>query len=151
MSFMVRRPPLARGAGVGQQRHLTAVLHGRGDVALVLGAVAGDPAGPDLAAVGDELPQQAGVLVVHVGDLLLAELTDLLLGLTGRWLGHRGAPDFGCPAVWLLPGWSTGECGSVRGGAQNGGSSEVPGAFQPPPPPPPPAGAGLAEAHGSLS
>src|SRR3954451_2928521 len=104
MSFMVTAPS-ASGARVGQQRHLAAVLHGHDDVTLVLGAVAGDPARPDLAPGGDELEQQAGVLVVHVGDLLLAELTDLLLGLTGRWLGHRGAPDFGCPAVWLLPGW----------------------------------------------
>src|SRR5450631_4113553 len=71
MSFMVVVPSLARGAGVGQQRHLAAVLHRGGDVALVLGAVAGDPTGPDLAAVGNVLPQQVGVLVVDVGNLLL--------------------------------------------------------------------------------
>src|SRR5512146_2500882 len=80
--------PLSSSRGVGQQRHLTAVLHGRGDVTLVLGAVAGDPAGTDLAAVGDELPQQVRVLVVDVGDLLLAEHANLLLRLASRRLRH---------------------------------------------------------------
>src|SRR5690242_18728073 len=94
MSFIVA--PSARGRGVGQQGHLAAVLHGRRDVALVLGAVAADPAGPDLAAVGDELAEQRRVLVVDVGDLLLAEHADLLLRLAQWWLGHRGAPDSLC-------------------------------------------------------
>src|ERR1700709_2072119 len=82
----------ARRRGVGQQGHLAAVLHGHGDVALVLAAVAADAAGTDLAAVGDELPQQGRVLVVDVGRLVLAELADLLLGLPNRWLGHQGSP-----------------------------------------------------------
>src|SRR6185436_15245353 len=92
MSFMIVPPASARGAGVRQQRHLAGVLDRRGDVPLVLGAVAGHPTGTDLAAVGDELPQQTGVLVVDVGDLLLAENANLLLGFAGRWLRHRGAP-----------------------------------------------------------
>src|SRR4051794_17618768 len=79
----------ARRRGVGQHGHLTAVLHGRGDPPLVLAAVAADAAGTDLAAVGDELPQQGRVLVVDVGRLVLAELADLLLGLANRGLGHR--------------------------------------------------------------
>src|SRR4051794_1898414 len=74
---------------VGEQRHLAAVLHGGRDVALVLAAVAAHAAGTDLAAVGDELPQQGRVLVVDVGRLVLAELADLLLGLANRGLGHR--------------------------------------------------------------
>src|SRR4051795_181205 len=78
---------------VGQQGHLAGVLDRDGDVALVLDAVAGDPAGTDLAAVGDELPQQGGVLVVDVGRLVLAELADLLLGLANRWLRHRSSPE----------------------------------------------------------
>src|SRR3712207_3636780 len=82
----------ARRGGVGQQGHLTAVLHGRGDVPLVLAAVAAHAAGTDLAAVGDELPQQRRVLVVDVGRLVLAELADLLLGLADGGLGHRGSP-----------------------------------------------------------
>src|ERR1700742_4899724 len=83
----------ARGRGVGQQRHLPRVLHRDGDVALVLAAVAGDPAGTDLAAVGDVLPEQRGVLVVDrlglaLGLLRLAEHANLLLGLANGWLGH---------------------------------------------------------------
>src|SRR5829696_6646241 len=92
MSFIVDAMS-ARRRGVGQQRHLTAVLHGRGDVALVLAAVATDAAGTDLAAVGDELPQQRRVLVVDVGRLVLAELADLLLDLANGWLGHRSTPE----------------------------------------------------------
>src|SRR3954466_8331291 len=86
--------PLACSARVGQQRHLAAVLDGDRDVALVLRAVAGHPTGADLAAVGDELPQQVGVLVVDVGALLLAEGAHLLLRLASRRLCHgRHAPD----------------------------------------------------------
>src|SRR5215472_2471757 len=86
-------PSLASRARVGQQRHLARVLDRLGDVALVLRAVAGHPPRTDLAAVGNELPQQPGVLVVHPADLLLAEQADLLLRLADRWLGHRGAPS----------------------------------------------------------
>src|SRR5437764_11883672 len=85
-------PSLARGARVRQQRHLAGVLDRRRDITLVLGAVARHPTGADLAPVGDELPQQRGVLVVDVGDLLLAEQANLLLRLAYRRLGHRGAP-----------------------------------------------------------
>src|SRR5260221_13857399 len=87
MSFIAAL--LAGGAGVGQQRHLAGVLDRGSDVALVLAAVAGHPTSADLAAVGDELAQQAGVLVVHVVDLLFAEDADLLLDLA-NWcgLGH---------------------------------------------------------------
>src|SRR5262249_26952060 len=63
-----------------------------GDVALVLGAVAGHPPGPDLAAVGDELPQEPRVLVIDVGDLLLAEQADFLSWLANGCFRHRGAP-----------------------------------------------------------
>src|SRR5215470_12381122 len=79
-------------ARVRQHRHLTCVLDGRGNVALVLGAVAGYPPGPDLAPIGDELPQQRSVLVVDVGDLLLAEQADFLSWLANRCFRHRGAP-----------------------------------------------------------
>src|SRR5271170_5133232 len=93
--FIGAQPPSALScrARVRQQRHLARVLDRRGDIALVLRAVAGNPPCPDLAAVGDELPQQPRVLVVDVGDLLLAEQADLLLWLANRWLGHRGAPQ----------------------------------------------------------
>src|SRR5262245_3831090 len=89
MSFICR-PPSARRARVRQQRHLASVLDGGRDVALVLHAVPGDPAGADLAAVRDELAQQRGVLVVDVRALVLAEAADLLLRLAND-LGHCGA------------------------------------------------------------
>src|SRR5262249_22562669 len=81
-------PLLAGRAGVGQQCHLPAGLHRGGDVALVLRAVAGHPAGPDLAAVGGGLAAQRGVLVVDVTGLVLAERANLLLGLADRWFRH---------------------------------------------------------------
>src|SRR3954454_25274202 len=82
MSFIAASS--AGSAGVGQQRHLAAVLHRDGDVALVLRTVARHPTCADLAAVGDELAQQRRVLVVDVGRLLLAEDADLLLGFAKR-------------------------------------------------------------------
>src|SRR5260370_1420103 len=38
----------------------------------------------EMALIGNELAQQPGVLVVHVGDLLLAEQADFLPGLADR-------------------------------------------------------------------
>src|SRR5215469_6530553 len=87
-----RRASLPGRARVGQHRHLTRVLDRGGDVALRLGAVSGHAPGPDLAAVGDELTQQRRVLVVDVGDLLLAEQADFLSWLTDGCFRHRGAP-----------------------------------------------------------
>src|SRR3954471_13371610 len=108
---------------------------------LVLAAVAADAAGTDLAAVGDELPQQCRVLVVDVGRLVLAELADLLLDLANGGLGHRGTPD------------SNGLCGPVqrlttsvrvvrgtgslfqKGGPLDGAGVVDQGSPAPPPPP----------------
>src|SRR5829696_7902786 len=147
MSFIVDAMS-ARRRGVGQQRHLTAVLHGRGDVALVLAAVATDAAGTDLAAVGDELPQQRRVLVVDVGRLVLAELADLLLDLANGGLGHRSSPDTRCSGKSGRPrcrGPRRAErgVGGSRVLSQKGGSSLGPagvdqGSLAPPPAPPPP-------------
>src|SRR4051794_26662106 len=121
LSSATGSPGSACGRGVGQQCDLAGVLDRDRDVALVLAAVAGDPTGPDLAAVGDELPQQAGVLVVDVLGLVLAECADLRLRLAQDRLGHGGAPV-------------------VRvGRAQKGGSSSATG----------PLPAGGAEPHGS--
>src|SRR3954465_15057158 len=92
MSFIVSLPS-ARSAGVGQQRHLAAVLDRDGDVALVLRAVAGHPPGADLAAVGDELAQQVGVLVVDRCRLLLAEGAHLLLRLACGRFWHQKTPE----------------------------------------------------------
>src|SRR5213080_1404764 len=74
--------------GVGQQSHLAGVLDRLGDLALLLRGDAGDPAGADLAAVGDELAEQVRVLVVDVVDLRRGERVLLLLGFANRWLWH---------------------------------------------------------------
>src|SRR5688572_29278614 len=115
MSFIVDAMS-ARRRGVGQQRHLTAVLDRHGDVALVLPAVAADAGRADLAAVRDVLAQRAGVLVVDVGHLVLAELADLLLELAGRWLGHRRLSPGKC--VGVLEGGLVGPAARARGAAR---------------------------------
>src|SRR4051794_29213760 len=148
----------ATGRGVGQQSELAGVLDRDRDVALVLHAVAGDPTRADLAAVGDELAEQRGVLVVDTGRLLLAELANLLLRLAHHCLGHCGAPF---QRARLTPEWWLGLGYSVvrRGADQNGGSSELTpgvahGSLAGAPPPAPPAGAPwpcAGVAHGSLS
>src|SRR3954447_7944539 len=102
MSFIAGSPLSATGGRVGQQCHLAGVLDRDGDVPLVLDAVAGHPTRTDLAAVGDELPEQGGVLVVGTGRLLLAELADLLLGLAEYGLGHCGASS---SEARLTPEW----------------------------------------------
>src|ERR1700742_2457060 len=72
----------------------------------MLGAVAGHAPGPDLAAVGDEPAQQRGVLVIDVGDLVLAEHANLLLRFADWRLGHLGALPLQSPARWRE--WSVG-------------------------------------------
>src|SRR6478609_5253913 len=81
----------ASRAGVGQQRHLAGVLDRGGDEPLLLDGHTGHPTSADLAAVGDELAQERGVLVVDVLDLRRLERVGLLLGLAHYGLGHRGA------------------------------------------------------------
>jgi hypothetical protein len=85
----------AGGRGVGKQGDLARVLDRDRDVALVLSAVPGDAAGPDLAAVGEVFPQQAGVLVVDVLSLVLAERAHLLLRRARDGLGHGYSLVFG--------------------------------------------------------
>src|SRR6266540_3358667 len=73
---------LSAGRGrVRQERHFAGVLDRAGDLPLLLGAHARHPPGADLPAVGDELTQQRGVLVIDVGDALLVERVHLLLRL----------------------------------------------------------------------
>src|SRR6476661_4587673 len=67
------------------------VLEGRGDETLLLDGHTGHATRADLAAVGDELAQERGVLVVDVLDLRRLERVGLLLGLAHYGLGHRGA------------------------------------------------------------
>src|SRR5215216_3863260 len=88
---------------VREQGHLPGVLDGGGDVALVLGAVAGDPAGADLAPVAHELAQQVDVLVVDVVLVVGAELAELALGLALEGaLGHVRTAAF--QVLWPLLG-----------------------------------------------
>src|SRR6476661_1866569 len=83
------------------------VLEGRGDETLLLDGHTGHATRADLAAVGDELAQERGVLVVDVLDLRRLERVGLLLGLAHNGLCHRGAllldesPGFGAPG-WVL-------------------------------------------------
>src|SRR5699024_8385606 len=74
-----RQPVLA--AGERQEGHLAGVLHGGGDLTLLLRGQAGDAAGTDLAAVGDELAKEVDVLVVHL--LNAGGLERVLLGAAG--------------------------------------------------------------------
>src|SRR5206468_1680749 len=100
------------------------------DVPLVLRAVAGHPTGPDLAAVGDELPQQVRVLVVDVGVLLLAEGAHLLLRLTCRRLGHGRRTPGGSDCVEAVRERKLGSEGRLVGHAarRRGGPGVVPAA-----------------------
>src|SRR5689334_8629103 len=78
MSPLVRARGLADHRVVGEHRQAAGALDGRGHLALVLGAVAGDAAGDDLAALGDEVLQRRLILEVHLGVLLGAEAAHLL-------------------------------------------------------------------------
>src|SRR4029453_13038013 len=88
--------------GVRQQRHLASVLDGDGDATLFLNRESGHPTRPDLAPLGDELPERCNVLVVNV--LASAQRIGLLLGLAlcCRGRGHCGAL-LSSPARHLQP------------------------------------------------
>src|SRR6056300_691467 len=55
---------LASSTGVWQKSHLTCILDGRGNLALVLHRSSGDATSADLAAVRNELTQRCYVLVI---------------------------------------------------------------------------------------
>src|SRR5689334_7576702 len=78
MSPLVRARGLADHRVVGEHRQAAGALDRRGDLTLVLGAVARDAAGDDLAALGDEVLQGRLILEVHLGVLLGAEAAHLL-------------------------------------------------------------------------
>ena len=93
---------LGDAAGVGQQRHLAGVLDRPGDLGLLLRAVAGDAAGPDLGPVGHEPAEQVHVLPVDVLDALGEQEAHLLLGaasvvlvLGADGLGHQKGSSAG--------------------------------------------------------
>src|ERR1700730_11311821 len=110
----------ATGGGVRQQGHLAGVLDGARDLTLLLRADAGHPPSTDLAAVGDELAQQRGVLVIDVGDPLLVERVHLLLRLAKcRSLSHVRLRD-------LLERWLFVEVARTAGGSATGRSGTGP-------------------------
>src|SRR6476469_2396450 len=108
----------ASRAGVRQQSHLAGVLDRGGDEPLLLDGHSGHPTRADLAAVGDELAQQRGVLVVDVLDLGDLEGIRLLLRFAHNGLGHRGALLLLVRARGVTPGWVL-----EVNEDQNGGSS----------------------------
>src|SRR5512135_2052820 len=65
---------------VGQQGHEAGALDGEGQLALMEGAGAGDPARGDLAPVRDVLLQDLDGFVVDAPDVPLAEPAELPLG-----------------------------------------------------------------------
>src|SRR4051812_29857643 len=69
---------LAGQDDVGDEGKAARALDCDRDLTLVLGAVAGDATGNDLAALGDEVLQRRLVLEVDRGRLLGAEPADLL-------------------------------------------------------------------------
>src|ERR1700752_1162902 len=102
ISFIFSCPALSRRRAERQQRYLAGILDRDRDVALVLHAVAGHPAGTGLAALADVGAQQCRVLVVDGLPLLGAEHALARLD----WLFGRGAPLGGLGHVsisfWVL-------------------------------------------------
>src|SRR5207237_10163953 len=88
-----------RALAVRQEGHFARRLDGHGHVALVLGAVARNPAGADLAPVGHEPPEQVHVLVVDPLNVLAAEDADLLLGRAPSGVLRGPAPVAIAPAT----------------------------------------------------
>ena len=56
----------------------------------MLGAGAGDSAGNDLAAFGDEVPQRVVVFICYIKVTVRAEAADFTLGI--EWLPFLGSP-----------------------------------------------------------
>src|SRR5450756_588712 len=103
------RPPaalldaLALG-DVRDERHLASALDGRGELALVAPAGAGDARRLDLASVADEAAQRGEVLVIDLVDLLFAEVAETPAGGVERTalllVGSR--PGFGARHALFL-------------------------------------------------
>ena len=80
---------LLHGRRERQQRDVARLQDGVGQAALVRRADAGNAAGHDLAALGDERLQHPDVFVIDVVDLLDAETANLLAPEV-LFLSHRG-------------------------------------------------------------
>src|SRR6266568_3691451 len=94
-----RRPGSAACTCKRQQGNVARLLDRRRKTPLMRSAYARQPARHDLAALSDELPEHAVVLVVDVLDLFHAELADFLApeklaSAFARWsAGTRAAPE----------------------------------------------------------
>ena len=63
---------------VGKKSHLTCSLNSNGELSLVKSAVAAYTSGEDLCSLRDELSELSNVLVIDLGNLVLAEDANLL-------------------------------------------------------------------------
>jgi len=74
--------------GKQQQCDVTGPLDGYGKLALMLGAIAGNPAGQNFAALGNVTAQFGYFFIVNRFHFIDAEATDLLLGLPASFAFH---------------------------------------------------------------
>ena len=62
---------------VGQECNLTCALDGGSQLTLMLCTSSGDSSGKNLAALGNELSELCGILIVDISNLALAEYANL--------------------------------------------------------------------------
>src|SRR5690348_11572363 len=105
---------MVRHDGVGEQRHVAAALDGGGHLALVLGAVSRDAPGNDLPALGDEVLEVGGVLVVDLQLVVGAVAADLAPAESAAAALHVAAASVSAVAPVLAPAASA---ASARGTA----------------------------------
>src|SRR5215467_10918391 len=118
---------------VGQKGHLARALDCLRDLHLMAPARAGDPAAADLPLLGDVPPQLVHVLVVDLGDLLLAEVA---IAALDRACGTAGP----LPLLLSLARHQNGMSSSVAAGKSAFDSDPAPAGtnWLPPPKSPPP-------------
>ena len=64
----------------GEKSHEASVLDRDGELALILGAGAGDGTRGDLAIGSDELAKELSIFVIDIFDVVLGEIADLAAG-----------------------------------------------------------------------
>jgi hypothetical protein len=98
----LRPPSSSVAAWVGQQCHLPGVLDRGGYLALLSWCQARYAAGADLAAVGDELSQQRGVLPVHRGQSFLLQQVALPAWRADSWVHQLALLTPGSSPRWAI-------------------------------------------------
>jgi hypothetical protein len=98
---------------VGQEGDVTSPLDGHGDHPLMLGAVSGNPARDNLAALRGEQPQSPRVLIVNHQAAVRTVATNLspVIGhFTSAFIHHGRSPlsrvGFPDPEPWPRSGWA---------------------------------------------